>query len=168
MSISTDTLLGNDSYADGDVLSVTGIGQPLHGSAVLAGTTGARAYMPNANYSGADSFTYTVSDGHSGTATGTVAVTVTAVNDAPVAVGNSVSTAEGTPVSVTAGTLLGNDSDADGDALSVTGIGQPLHGSAVLAGTTVTYTPNADFNGVDSLTYTVSDGHGERLPARFR
>ena len=87
-------------------------------------------------------------------------MTVTAVNDAPIAGNNAVTTAEDTAVSVTAGTLLGNDSDADGDALSVTGISQPLHGSAVLTGTTVTYTPDDDFNGVDSLTYTVSDGHG--------
>ena len=68
-------------------------------------------------------------------------------------------TAEDTSVSVTAGTLSVDDL-IEMDTLTVTGISQPLHGSAVLTGTTVTYTPDDDFNGVDSLTYTVSDGHG--------
>ncbi|WP_445168019.1 Ig-like domain-containing protein [Mycolicibacterium sp. Dal123E01] len=158
LSVTAGTLLGNDSDADGDTLTVAGVSVPAHGSVVLngAGVT----YTPNLNYAGVDSFTYTVSDGHSGTATGTVSVTVTPVNDAPVAGSDSVTTAEGTPVSVSAGTLLGNDSDVDGDTLTVTGITQPTHGSAVLNGAGVTYTPAADFNGVDSLTYTVSDGHG--------
>lgn len=158
VSVTAGTLLGNDSDPDGDALAVTGVSSGAHGSAVLNGTT--VTYTPTANFSGVDSFTYTVSDGHGGTATATVAVTVTAVNDAPVAGSNSVSTVEGTPVSVSTTTLLGNDSDVDGDTLSVTGISQPGHGSAVLDGGTLTYTPDADFHGVDSLTYTVSDGHG--------
>ena len=158
VSITAATLLGNDSDLDGDTLTVTEISQAQHGSVQLAGTT--VTYTPVADFSGADSFTYTISDGHGGTATGTVAVTVTGVNDAPVAVGNTASTAEDTPVSISAATLLGNDSDPDGDTLTVTGISQPEHGSAVLNGATVTYTPDDDFNGVDSLTYTISDGHG--------
>ncbi|WP_431237991.1 cadherin-like domain-containing protein [Mycolicibacterium aichiense] len=158
VSVSTTTLLGNDSDPDGDTLSVSGVSTPAHGAAVLNGTT--VTYTPNVNFNGADSFTYSVSDGHGGTATGTVAVTVSAVNDAPVAGGNSVSTAEDTAVSVSAGTLLGNDSDPDGDTLSVTGVSSGAHGSAVLNGATVTYTPNANFNGADSFTYSVSDGHG--------
>ncbi|QEN12031.1 tandem-95 repeat protein [Mycobacterium sp. ELW1] len=158
VSVSTTTLLGNDSDVDGDTLSVTGISQPGHGSAVLDG--GTLTYTPDADFHGVDSLTYTVSDGHGGTATGTVSVTVTSVNDAPIAGGDAVTTAEDTAVSISTVTLLGNDSDKDGDTLSVTGISQPGHGSAVLDGGTLTYTPDADFHGVDSLTYTVSDGHG--------
>jgi Zn-dependent metalloprotease len=158
VSVTAATLVGNDSDPNSNVLTVTGVSTPAHGSAVLAGTT--VTYMPNADFNGADSFTYTVSDGHGGTATGTVAVTVTAVNDAPAAVGSTATTAEDTPVSVSATTLVGNDSDVDGDALTVTGVSSPAHGSAVLVGDSVTYAPDADFNGADSFTYTVSDGHG--------
>ncbi|WP_194163481.1 tandem-95 repeat protein [Mycolicibacterium sp. P1-5] len=158
VSVSTATLVGNDSDPDGDTLTVTGVSAPAHGSAVLSGAT--VTYTPNQNFAGADSFTYSVADGHGGTATGTVGVTVTPVNDAPVAGSDTVTTAEDTAVGVTAVTLLGNDSDADGDTLTVTGVSSGTHGTAVLSGATVTYTPNQNFSGADSFTYSVADGHG--------
>ncbi|OOC11734.1 hypothetical protein BM451_20070, partial [Dickeya dadantii] len=74
-------------------------------------------YTPNANFNGSDTISYTVSDGHGGTATATVAVTITPVNDAPVAANDSATTAEDTPVTVN---VLSNDSDVDGDSLTVT------------------------------------------------
>ena len=73
-------------------------------------------YTPNTNFNGADSFTYTVIDGNGGSAVATVDVTVTAVNDDPTAVDDGAVTNEDTPVVIN---VLANDSDLDGDTLSV-------------------------------------------------
>ena len=74
-------MLANDTDVDGDTLTVTGSTNGAHGT-VTCTTAGVCTYTPAANYNGPDCFTYTVSDGHGGTATGTVSVTVTPVNDA--------------------------------------------------------------------------------------
>src|SRR5205814_831729 len=106
---------------------------------------------------------YTVSDGHGGTATAAVSVTITAVNDAPAAHDDAATVAEDMAVSIA---VLANDSDPDGDPLSVIGVGAPAHGTALAnANGTISYTPHADFNGTDSFTYTISDGHGETATA---
>ncbi len=153
----TISVLANDTDVDGDTLSVTAVSVPLHGGTAI-NPDGTVAYTPSSNYNGADTFTYTISDGHGGTATGTVSVTVTPVNDAPVAAPDTATTAEDTAVTIA---VLANDLDIDGDPLTVTAVGAPAHGSAVVdAGGTVTYTPAANYNGVDTLTYTVSDGRG--------
>src|SRR5439155_5360256 len=115
-------------------------------------------YTPAANYDGADALTYTISDGHGGTASATVTVMVTAVNDAPIAIDDAATTAEDTPVSIA---VLGNDTDVDGDRLSVTAVGLPAHGTvAIHPDGTITYTPAANYNGADGFTYTIGDGHG--------
>ncbi len=149
------TVLTNDSDLDGDTLSIASVSTPAHGTAVIAGTS--VTYTPAANYNGPDSFTYTVGDGNGGSATATVTVTVTGVNDGPVAVDDAATTAEDTAVSVT---VLTNDSDLDGDTLAVSSVSMPAHGTAVIAGTAVTYTPALNYNGPDSFTYTVGDGNG--------
>jgi uncharacterized repeat protein (TIGR01451 family) len=85
-------------------------------------------------------------------------ITVTNVNDPPVAVDDSETTLEDSPVTID---VLANDSDADGDTLIVTSVTDPPNGTAVLeADNTVTYTPDTNFNGTDSFTYTISDGNG--------
>ena len=149
-------VLANDSDADGDTLTVTGLTQPANGTAVL-NADGTVTYTPAANFNGADSFTYTVSDG-STTATATVSITVNAVNDAPIAGNDTASVNEDGSVNIA---VLDNDSDVEGDALTVSEVTQPANGKTVInAGSRVVYTPNHDFNGSDSFTYTVSDGHG--------
>ncbi|MBI3673274.1 MAG: tandem-95 repeat protein, partial [Rhizobiales bacterium] len=153
----TIAVLGNDSDANGDPLTVTGTSLPGHGS-VAINVDGTLTYTPTANYNGADSFTYTISDGHGGTSTATVSVGITPVNDVPVANADAAFILSGSQATVA---VLANDTDADGDTLQVTGIGAAAHGTAVLNGNgTVTYTPNAGYIGADSVSYDISDGHG--------
>ncbi|MGJ0490379.1 Ig-like domain-containing protein [Methylobacter sp.] len=146
-------VLDNDSDEDGDPLTVT-LNQPASGAATVNADNTVN-YTPNANFNGTDGFTYTVSDGKGGSATATVTVTVTAVNDNPVAVNDTATTNAGTAVTVP---VLGNDSDVDGDALTVTAATSPANGTAAIAGSSITYTPNAGFSGTDTFQYTISDG----------
>lgn len=151
-------VLANDVDPDGDVLSVGDVGVPAHGSASVA-PNGTISYTPAPGYAGSDAFTYTAVDGRGGVDRATVAVTVTPpdpTNTRPTAVDDQAETPEGASVSVA---VLANDSDADGDSLRLTDVGQPDHGTAVAADDgTVTYTPNAAYLGPDQFTYTVSDG----------
>ncbi|MCQ4346918.1 Ig-like domain-containing protein, partial [Pseudomonas stutzeri] len=102
---------------------------------------------------------YTVTDG-SLTDTATLTLTVTPVNDAPLANDDSLAATEDTPVTFSAADLLGNDSDVDGDSLSIASVTSGTGGTAVLnADGTVTFTPDADFNGVATFSYTVTDGN---------
>ncbi|MFM1879377.1 MAG: hypothetical protein RLZZ241_2243, partial [Bacteroidota bacterium] len=110
-------------------------------------------YVPDANFSGNDSFTYTLCDANGICSTATVSITVTPVNDTPLADDQSVNTAEDTSLDIT---LLG--SDVDGDALTYEIATAPAHGSVTLLGDTATYTPDANYHGADSFTFTVSDG----------
>ncbi len=139
--------LVNDTDVDGDVLSVVSFSQPANGMVVDNGD-GTLTYTPDGDWNGTDSFPYTVSDGAL-TDTATVTVTVTPVNDAPVAAGEGVGTDEDTPVVIP---VLANDFDVDGDVLSVESVTQPANGVAVIdGGGMVTYTPDADWNGTDTF-----------------
>ncbi|MEL7143213.1 MAG: Ig-like domain-containing protein [Cyanobacteria bacterium J06643_4] len=147
-------VLTNDTDADGDALTVTLASDPANGSVTL-NADGSFEYMPNAEFNGDDSFTYTVSDGELNN-TGTVNITVEAVNDAPVAVGDEGSTLEGQTVSIN---VLGNDIDVDGDLLGVSSVGAANHGTvAIGVHGNIQYTPDEGFTGNDTFTYTVSDG----------
>ena len=150
-------VLANDTDADNDTLTVSAVTQGTHGS-VTINPDKIVTYTPAANFNGSDSFTYTISDGHGGTATASVNVTVTPVNDAPVANADAATTPEDTAVTAS---VLANDTDLDGHTLSVASVTQGVKGSVVInPNGTVTYTPNADSNGSDAFTYTASDGNG--------
>ena len=150
-------VLANDSDPDGDTLTVTAAGAPSHGS-TAAQPNGTVRYSPAANYAGPDSFDYTVDDGGGHSATGTVSVTVTPVNDTPVATDDALVTSRDVPSTIA---VLANDTDVDGDALSVTGVTAPSSGTATAnADGTITYTPAANFAGTDGFDYTVGDGAG--------
>jgi hypothetical protein len=151
----TVDVLANDSDVDEDTLSVMSVSDPGHGTATNNGDSTV-TYTPDENYYGDDSFTYTIGDGKGGTGAATVTITVTAVNDAPDAVDDSATTDEDTPVTVD---VLANDSDVDGDTLSVMSVSDPGHGTATNNGdSTVTYTPDENYYGDDSFTYTIGDG----------
>ena len=148
-------VLSNDVDIDGDSLSAALVEGPAHGELVL-NTDGTFTYTPDADYHGADSFTYTATDGTETSTAATVAITVTAVNDTPAAADDSVTTNEDTPL---AGNVLANDVDVEGDSLTATLVDGPAHGELVLnADGTFTYTPDTDYYGADSFTYTAADG----------
>jgi len=137
----TITFAGTD--VDGDTLSYTVTTQPSHGT--ITGNT----YTPNANYFGSDSFGFVANDGTVDSAEATVSITVTAVNDAPVATAQTLTTDEDT-----AKTFTLSGTDVEGDTLTYTITKQPSHGT--ISGNT--YTPNANYFGADSLSFVANDG----------
>ncbi|WP_353472477.1 Ig-like domain-containing protein [Salipiger sp. H15] len=152
----TIDVLANDSDPDGDTLTVT-TATATNGSVVINGD-GTLTFTPDADYNGDAEITYTIEDPAGNSATGHVAVTVYPVNDDPVAEDDLVTTANNTPVTFDP---TENDSDVDGDTLTITGLGDPSHGTVTLNGDgTVTYTPNTGHSGPDSFTYTIDDGNG--------
>src|SRR3954470_14481537 len=161
LTLAAPAILGNDSDADGDTLSAALVSGPAHGSLAL-NANGALTYTPDANFNGTDSFTYKVNDGQADSNVATAFLTVTPVNDVPVAHDASYTLAEDTALTLAAPAILGNDSDADGDALSAALVSGPAHGSLALnANGALTYTPDVNFNGTDSFTYKVNDGQAD-------
>ncbi|MBT8143988.1 MAG: tandem-95 repeat protein, partial [Gammaproteobacteria bacterium] len=155
----TIDVLANDSDPDGDPLVVSNVSSGMNGNVVINGDNTV-TYTPDPGFTGNDNFTYTVSDGRGGSANAMVFVTVNPVvveNRPPVAANDNAETDEGVAVTID---VLGNDSDADGDSLTIDAVTQGANGSVTTNGTTVTYTPDSGFEGSDSFTYTVSDGRG--------
>ena len=149
--------LANDTDPEGDPLTITAEDQRAqgHDHDHRAAATDV-SYDPNLNATGTDSFTYTISDGHGGTDIGTVTVQISAVNDQPVAGDDSRSVGEDSGAATVS--VLGNDSDVEGSALTVTAKTNPAHGTLTLVAGVLTYTPAANYFGPDSFDYTVSDG----------
>ena len=149
-------VLANDTDADGDTLTVTGVGNAQHGTASVNGGGTSIHFVPAANATGSASVDYTVSDGHGGSDSGTVSISITPVNDPPVAVNDSATTAQGVPITIS---VLANDTDIEGTALTVGSVSDPPHGTAVAnANGTITYTPDAGYSGPDAFGYAASDG----------
>ena len=166
LTVPAPGVLGNDVDPDGDPLTATLATGPAHGTLTF-NPDGSFVYTPDADYSGPDSFTYTVSDGDQTSTPATVTLTVNPVNDPPTAVANTYSLGEDHTFSVPASSgLLANDSDVDPSttltAVLVTG---PAHGTLTLnPDGSFTYVPDANFNGVDTFTYQVSDGTTTSTP----
>jgi hypothetical protein len=154
-------MLGNDTDADLDQLTVITFDAPsVEGGAVVVAADGSFTYDPPADYSGTDTFGYTVSDGAL-TDTATVTIAVGATPDAPVASDDPYRTTEDTQLVVVAPGVLGNDTDVDRDQLTVIAFdATSVEGGAVVAAAdgSFTYDPPADFSGTDTFGYTVSDG----------
>jgi len=136
---------------DGDTLTCA-VGALSLGQAGVVGCT--VTYTPDPDANGTESTTYTVDDGQGGAPVeGSLQITVEAVDDVPVLADGSAVLAED---SVSVLTLA--PFDADGDALTLSVVGDPSHGQATLEGTELTYTPDADFHGVDAVVVEVTDG----------
>src|SRR6185436_13489679 len=132
------TLSGTD--VDGDALSYVIVANPAHGS--LSGTAPDFVYTPAAHYNGADSFTFRANDGLVSSVSGTISITVTPVNDAPVANGQSLSTPYNTALALT---LTG--SDIEGGSLIYSVLTSPANGVLSGIAPNLTFTPNIGYNG---------------------
>ncbi|WP_422125701.1 tandem-95 repeat protein [Vibrio diabolicus] len=148
-------VLGNDTFeGDDKVVSLDTNNGPANGT-VSVNPDGSVTYTPNDNYHGADSFTYIVTSGGVSEST-TVNVDVTPVNDAPVAKDDTAITDEDTPVTID---VLPNDSDVDGDKLSIESASVPKEqGTVEVVNGKLVFTPAENFNGDAEITYTVTDG----------
>lgn len=143
------TLSGSD--VDGDVFTFENISTPAHGT--LTGTVPNLTYTPDPNFYGSDSFQFRVFDGTLYSGFVTITIQVSAVNDAPTANVQSLSTNEDTPLLIT---LTG--SDIDGDLLNFEVVNFPSSGGISGTPPNLTYTPNVNFNGADQLTFRTNDG----------
>ena len=169
-------LLANDTDVEAGTLSVSGFTQGVHGT-VTVNADGSFAYTPDANFSGTDSFTYTLSDGAGGTATATVTITITAVNDTPALVSNAgLSLNEGATASVAGATLQASDVEQSASSLIYTVSSAPAvgtllrNGVALSVGSTfsqddldqgrITYRHSGSETLSDGFAFTVSDGAG--------
>ena len=162
--IPATTLTANDSDPDaGDTLSITAVGGANNGSVLL--NAGNVTFTPATHFNGTGGYTYTLSDGKGGTATGNVSVTVSAVNDAPVASNDGgFSTPLNTPVIIAASNLLTNDTDVEGDTLTVTNV-NTTSSTVDFDGTNIIFTPSTGFTGTATFTYQASDGQATSAPA---
>ncbi|WP_263833177.1 Ig-like domain-containing protein [Sulfurospirillum oryzae] len=145
-----------DSDPDGDTLSATKKTNPLRGTVTL-NANGAFTYTPMTGYTGTDNFTYTISDGKGHSADATVIIEV--ANKTPLANDKSFGTPKNTPLSknvMNDGGLL--DSDPDGDTITIASSTSPAHGTLkIFNNGNFTYTPNTNYIGADSFTYTIQD-----------
>ena len=152
-------LIANDTDAEDATLTVTAVSSAVNGAVSLSDDKATATYVHDGSETTSGSFTYTVSDG-AATDTGTVAITVTPVNDAPIAANDTATVAEGGTLSIAASTLLANDSDAENATLSVTAVSGAVNGSVSLSDdkATATYVHDGSETASGSFTYTVSDG----------
>jgi hypothetical protein len=147
-------VLANDTDGEGDAITVESKTDPSHGTATISsGGTGIE-YQPNPNYCGSDSLTYAINGGD----TATVNISVTCVDDAPVAVADSATVAQDS--GSTAIGVLGNDTDIDAGPKAVASATAPPHGTAAVdaGGSGVSYQPAAGYCGPDSFSYTLNGG----------
>ena len=136
---------------DGEAVTYTILSNPLHGT--LTGTAPNVTYTSAVEYSGTDTFTFKVNDGHSDSAAATVTITVGAVNDPPAAQSDSLATPAGTAIQIRLYAI-----DAENDPLTYAITADPQHGAITGTPPLVTYTPNADYSGMDWFGFTANDG----------
>jgi len=139
---------------DGDTVSASVSTQANHGVASVSGTTA--SYVPDTNFNGSDNFTLTLTGSDGYTTTQVISVTVNSVNDEPtITIDSTLTTDEDNNQSLTF-----TYSDVDGDTVSAVESVAPVHGTITITGTTVLYSPDANFNGSDSFTLTLTDSAG--------
>ena len=159
LTVAAPGVVDNDSDLDNDPLTASIQTSPDPSEAtVVLNADGSFELTPAGNFNGTVSFTYVVNDGTGDSSPATVTVTVNAVNDAPEATDASATTDEDTPVATD---VIPNVTDADGDSLTITSSTNGANGTVTCTVAGIcTYTPDANFNGTDSYTYTVDDGNG--------
>src|SRR5207253_80104 len=147
--------LDNDSDLDGDSLTIISL-SPTNGTAVIVGGTNV-VFTPATNFNGTATIGYTISDGNGGTNSALITVTVSAVNDPTAAVDDAATTSAARRSS---DRPLDNDSDVDGDSLTITSLSATNGTAVIVGGTNVVFTPATNFNGTATIGYSISDGNG--------
>jgi VCBS repeat-containing protein len=151
-------VLGNDNDPDGDPIFAQLISGPIHGILTL-NSDGSFTYTSEQDYSGLDGFTYTCTDGNAESSPASVTITVTALNDRPVALDEDYTTDEDVPLTIAAPGVLANDSDPENSPLTAVLLSGAAHGALTLnQNGSFTYTPGTEYSGVDEFTYAPSDG----------
>ncbi|NWF71076.1 MAG: tandem-95 repeat protein, partial [Chloroflexi bacterium] len=160
IALNGSSVLANDSDIDGDTLTAVLVSTTTNGTLAF-NSDGTFTYTPNLNFNGSDSFSYNANDGTADSNVVSVCITVTPVNDAPVALPDSYNMTEDTVLIVDeVDGVLANDSDPDNDPLTAELVLGPVNGTLMLnPDGSFTYTPNANFNGSDTFTYRASDGN---------
>lgn len=154
--VSGSGVLASAQDIDGDALTAVLVAGPLHGTLNLL-ANGRFTYTPDADFNGQDSFSWRASDGSASSGLATVTLTVSALNDAPVATGTTYALEENGELSVN--DLLAGASDVDGDTLAAELISGPSHGELVFnADGSFVYTPDDGFSGSDSFQWRATDG----------
>lgn len=162
LTVNAPGVLANDSDAEGSSLTAALVSGPSNGTVTLD-PSGRYVYTPAANFNGVDRFTYMANDGNSDSEVATVTLTVTPVNDAPIADG-----ATGFEVDQNSSrglSLIAND--IDGDALNYLIVTPPSNGTLSGSGSQLVYTPNAGYSGPDGFTFKASDGELESNVANW-
>ena len=132
---------------------------PAQGSVTL-NADGTINFTPASGVTGPVTITYTLTDSFGASTTGTLQVNVGGINTPPVAVNDSASTVQNTAVTIAAGTLIANDTDADGNPLTITSVQLPTNGTVALVAGSVVFTPTPGYTGTASFDYTINDGQG--------
>ena len=146
--------------AENTPLSYALVSGPNHGALTFNPNTGAFSYTPEANYFGGDHFSFKVNDGLVDSNTATVTLSVTSVNDRPVASAQTVTTPDHVPVSIS---LTGQDVETA--ALQFALVTPPAHGTLAGSPPGLVYTSTQGYSGPDSFTFAVSDGELTSLVA---
>jgi len=155
-------VLQNDSDQDGDALTVESVTPAAHGTLTIRSDQKVM-YVPHADFSGMDRFTYEIRDARYGRATAEVTINLAAVADAPEAQNDR---SEAFPNRSATIAVLENDFDADGDALQLAGVGTSPVGARIEAvGNEIRYSSADGFTGVDRFSYTIEDASGRRATA---
>ena len=164
LTIAAAALLANDTDPDGGTLTITGASGAVNGTVSFNSQTNMVTFTPTTGYTGPASFSYAIADGQGGTATATVSLTVNAApNQPPVANNDSgYSATQNTALTIAASALLANDTDPNGDPLTITGVSGAVNGTVSFNAQTnvVTFTPTTGYTGAASFSYAISDGRG--------
>jgi ELWxxDGT repeat protein/VCBS repeat-containing protein len=161
-SLTTGNVLTNDTDSDGNLpLTASLVTGPTNSVSFALNSDGTFSYVPRLNFNGTDSFTYVTRDSRGGASnTATVTLSVTPVNDAPIANNDTLSVIPGSSLNIAQATLLANDTDVDNTTLSVVTVSTTSFGSLSLnLDGSFTYRPNTGFTGTDSFTYRANDGN---------
>ncbi|WP_371188258.1 invasin domain 3-containing protein [Thalassotalea maritima] len=158
-----EIILTASDIDEGDALTYSVVAQPENGT--LTGSGESLTYTPEADFTGKDSFTFKANDGEDDSNVATITIEVTPVNDAPVAMDDYIEVLQRSVDNDI--DVLANDSDVDGDELSVLSANAENGTVAVLDDGQLRYTPNASFFGEDIITYELTDGHEDGIDIGF-